>query len=115
MRILDFGCGRGNLVDLFLQRGFDAYGCDVESYWPDDHFKVERLGRITQDPYQLPFDENTFDFVVSTSVLEHAQNKKECFLEIHRVLRPGGYSMHLHPGKWYSPYEPHVYNHGEFS
>lgn len=109
IKILDFGCGQGHLVDVLLQHGFDAYGCDIEHSWSDDQSKLERLRTITKDPYRLPFDENIFDFVVSTSVLEHAQNKKECFLEIYRVLKPGGYSMHLYPGKWYLPYEPHIY------
>jgi len=47
--------------------------------------------------------------VLSTSVLEHAQNKTEVFREVHRGLKPGGYSMHLYPGKWYLPAEPHIY------
>lgn len=107
VKVLDFGCGQGNLVDALIQRGFDAYGCDIENYWQIS--KQEVLKTIIKSPYQLPFDTNAFDFVVSTSVLEHAQNKKECFREIHRVLKPGGYSMHLYPGKWYIPYEPHIY------
>jgi SAM-dependent methyltransferase len=43
------------------------------------------------------------------SVMEHAKNKAECFREIYRVLRPGGYALHLFPGKWYLPVEPHLF------
>jgi SAM-dependent methyltransferase len=63
---------------------------------------------IVPEPYRLPFEDETFDLVVSTSVLEHAANKRECFEEIARVLRPGGYAMHLYPPKWYLPREPHM-------
>ena len=109
-KVLDFGCGSGQLVDALLQLGFDAYGCDISAYWSGEpSVAPERLHLISSMPYRLPFDDSIFDVVVSTSVLEHAQNKEEYFQEIHRVLRPGGYSMHIYPGKWYLPYEPHIY------
>jgi len=109
-KVLDFGCGMGHLVGALLLLDFDAYGCDIKGYESKDQtVPMERLSTISLNPYTLPFKENTFDVVVSTSVLEHAQNKRGCFQEIHRVIRSGGFSMHLYPGKWYLPYEPHIY------
>ena len=109
-KVLDFGCGPGNLLNLLLRDGFDAYGCDITAHWSKDLLAVqERLGVISLTPYRLPFAKNTFDIVISTSVLEHVRNKEECFREIHRVLRPNGYSLHIYPGKWYLPYDPHTY------
>jgi SAM-dependent methyltransferase len=109
-KVLDFGCGSGQMVDALLQRGFDAYGCDIKSFWSGNQpAPAERLRTILPAPYRLPFDEGSFDVVVSTSVLEHAQNTEELFRAIHKVLKPGGYSMHFYPGKWYLPYEPHIY------
>lgn len=114
-RLLDWGCGQGRLVDAFTRFGFDAWGCDL----PATHASgtpvekasaaAARLRQIEREPYRLPFDDQTFDVVVSTSVLEHAQNKEECFREIRRVLKPGGIAMHLFPSKWYIPFEPHIY------
>ena len=60
-------------------------------------------------PYRLPYQDGAFDVVISTSVLEHAQNKEELFIEIRRVLKTGGFSMHLFPAKWYLPSEPHIF------
>ena len=109
-KILDFGCGTGDLLNVLLRFGFDAYGCDVTAHWSKNQLTApERLKKILLTPYRLPFDDNTFDIVVSTGVLEHIRNKEECFREIHRVLRPGGYSLHVYPGKWYLPYDPHTY------
>lgn len=109
--LMDFGCGGGQLVQEMLARGYDAHGCDVMPYWQTTSAGVDqrRFGLIEAQPYRLPFPDSTFDVVVSTSVWEHAQNTREFFLELHRVLRPGGVSMHLYPGKWYLPYEPHIY------
>jgi SAM-dependent methyltransferase len=114
--VLDWGCGQGGLVEALRTIGYDAYGCDI---WAGpapasgSHTAAPRnapyLLPISTEPYRLPFADCTFDVVLSTSVLEHAQNKSECFAEIHRVLKPGGVAMHLYPGKWYLPSEPHIY------
>lgn len=105
-KVLDFGCGRGGLVDLLCESGIDAYGCDVDPYWEGNN---PRLRPIPRAPYRIPFDDESVDLVISTSVLEHAQNHRELFYEIKRVLKPNGISMHLYPGKWYLLSEPHIY------
>ena len=119
-KILDFGCGNGGLAGSLLARGFDAFGCDIdndlwnantaEAHWQKNALvDPKRLAVIQKNPYRLPYEDNTFDVVLSTSVLEHAQNKEEILLEIHRVLRPGGMTLHVLPSKWYLPSEPHVF------
>ena len=105
-KVLDFGCGRGALVDGLCELGVDAYGCDVDPYWEGDK---PRLRPIERTNYRIPYGDNSFDLVCSTSVFEHAQNIRECFYEIKRVLKPGGVALHIYPGKWYLPTEPHIY------
>lgn len=109
LRILDFGCGEGNLVNELRRRGYDGYGCDVWGHYSASSPSREFLRKIPVDPYRIPYDDNFFDVVISTSVFEHAHNKEECFREIHRVLKHGGSSIHLFPAKWYLPVEPHIY------
>lgn len=83
----------------------DAQGCDFPANLDAD----EHLRPIQADPYRLPYADDSFDVVISTSVFEHAQRTEECMAEINRVLRPGGVAMHVFPGKWYLPVEPHIY------
>ena len=110
IKVLDFGCGSGTLISNFLSLDYDAYGCDVGQYWQENSLvDPTRFAQISFTPYKIPFDDNTFDIVVSTSVLEHAQNKEEFFNEIFRVLKAGGCAIHILPGKWYLPYEPHIF------
>ena len=67
--VLDFGCGRGVLVDRLCELGVDAFGCDVDPYWEGEN---SRLREIQRSPYRIPFDDASVDVVLSTSVLEHA-------------------------------------------
>jgi len=114
LRVLDFGCGSGDLVRELMARGYDAYGCDIDADWPADRGEWkrglpatswarefrDRLSPIQSSPYLLPYDDATFDAVVSVSVLEHVQNKEEAFAEVSRVLKPGGIGAHMFPSKY---------------
>jgi len=57
------------------------------------------------DMQNLPFKENTFDFVISDQVIEHIQNPQKGIQESYRVLKNGGVAIHtscfinyFHPG-----------------
>ena len=93
--VLDFGCGRGDLVRAMRHSGLNARGCDLSANVGAD----EHLSPIPLDPYRLPYPDDSFDLVISTSVFEHAQRTEECMAEIHRVLRTGGVAMHGFPAK----------------
>jgi SAM-dependent methyltransferase len=108
IKILDFGCGNGKRVEEFLKLGLNAFGVDVNteiSYKDNLAFKCKH---IPVDNYKIPFEDNFFDFVISSSVLEHVQNHEIVFKEIHRVLNFNGYAIHGFPSKYYLPREPHM-------
>ena len=102
-RVLDFGCGAGNMVDEYCAAGYDAFGCDIRVAT-----ETERLRRIDEEDRSLPFADNTFDFVFSDQVLEHVQDHASAFAEIKRVMKPGGISLHIFPAKL-KPTEGHVF------
>ena len=87
MRILDFGCGNGEMVLAFLSLGYDTYGVDIIDCPSLDASHYKKIGF---NPYQIPYSEDSFDLVYSSSVFEHTQNTEECFREIYRVLKWGG-------------------------
>lgn len=47
-------------------------------------------GVLRGDATKLPFEDNTFDCVVTSEVLEHIQDDVNVISELHRVLKPGG-------------------------
>ncbi|MBN1867699.1 class I SAM-dependent methyltransferase [Candidatus Sumerlaeota bacterium] len=109
--ILDFGCGQGDLVGLYRRDGFEAFGCDI-AFSPEaergDLFVNGVLRKIESNPYRVPFENDTFDLVLSNGVFEHVQDYDTAFREIRRVMKPGGVSLHVFPSR-YSPIERHTH------
>jgi len=102
--ILDFGCGEGKLVAAYREAGFhNTWGCDIKI-----HVEKPFLRRFQLEPYRIPFDDETFDFVYSNSVFEHVQNTPTTFAEIRRVMKPDAVGLHFFPPKW-APIEQHLY------
>ena len=52
--------------------------------------KGKNVDIVIDDPYALPFKDNTFDIVISSSCFEHADMFWVTFLEILRILKPNG-------------------------
>lgn len=82
-RLLDFGCGAKPYRSLF---DVDAYvGVDV-AVSGHDHSQEEI--DVYYDGKTLPFPDQSFDFVLSSEVLEHVFNLEEILHEIRRVCKP---------------------------
>jgi SAM-dependent methyltransferase len=109
MHVLDFGAGAGRHVAEFRDAGYKAWGVDQDFVSHSEGAVDEQFLRRTVPPdYRLPFDDGEFDFVYSTSVMEHVTNPGQALCEIRRVLRAGGLSAHVFPARW-RPIEPHIY------
>lgn len=97
--VLDVGCGAG--FDLIVARhkvGGEGKVCGVD-LTPEMLVKAQcnftGLGiadiEIQQvDSEQLPYEDGSFDLVISNGVINLSPAKAELFAEIYRVLRPGG-------------------------
>jgi SAM-dependent methyltransferase len=109
-RVLDLGCGNGDVVQGWLDLGYDAYGCDFK-FKPgplvEPLQQSGRLSAIDQEPYRLPFPDNSFDLLVTQQVLEHVRDYPTTLAETKRVLKPGGHALHMFPARL-MPIEPHT-------
>ena len=61
----------------------------------------------TGDAEILDYEDNFFDFVVSTDTFEHVQNLKITMDECYRVLKPGGSLLAVFP-QFLQPFESHL-------
>lgn len=67
----------------------NGYVCS-EYFGPYEEVGKEKEGVLNVDLQNIPFEENLFDFVISTEVFEHIPNPYIAFKELHRILKPGG-------------------------
>lgn len=120
-KILHFGCGAGALVYRFRDLGFDAYGFDIHDYVelraPEDRRlfgfapqdAVQKFNmQVRSEHVRTPYPDNSFDLVISTSVLEHVLNCDALMAEVARVLKPEGLAVRVYPGRE-TFIEPHMY------
>ncbi|MDD2654848.1 MAG: methyltransferase domain-containing protein [Candidatus Omnitrophica bacterium] len=80
-RALDLGAGSGKYRNIIKQNAKEYVAFDMA---PGKNID------IVGDALNLPFNENTFDTVVSTQVLEHVEKPWVMAKEIGRVLKQGG-------------------------
>lgn len=97
--VLDIGCGTGTLAVMVKQAHPQA-----EVVGLDGDAKVLEIARTKAAKaevdllfeqgmsYQMPYQDNSFDRVLSSLMLHHlsTDNKRRTLLEVFRILRPGG-------------------------
>ena len=84
--VLDAGCGNGRYMRRINELAYEnVYGIDLFE-------EVAGLGShyVCGNIEAIPFPDESFDMVYSTSVVYYSDRPKEAFKEFFRVLRPGG-------------------------
>ena len=104
-RLLDWGCGYGQMSYLLRNRGFEVvpYTIEAEEPSPSNSFLREQDLDVVygEDPVRLPFEDESFDLVLSCGVLEHVEDENGSIAEIRRTLRPGGmFVVMMLPNEW---------------
>lgn len=103
-KLLDFGCGRKPYQNLF---SVDEYvGVDMKI---TGHDHTGSKADVYYNGKSLPFENDIFDSVFSSEVLEHVFNPDEILPEIHRVLKPGGKMLMTVPFCWNEHEVPYDY------
>jgi ubiquinone/menaquinone biosynthesis C-methylase UbiE len=100
--LLDAGCGTGRFSTSIAQQ----CRCTVVGIDPSPSMLAEAKAKC---PYEItwllaraeaiPFESNAFDAILASQVIHHFQDKRQAFVEMHRVLKCGGrlgirYSSH---------------------
>ena len=119
MKVLDVGCGRGEILRHCARLGADAFGIDyapvaiemsarlVAAERDGEQQPPGKIGVSQADAKRLPFPTAYFDRVLMFDVVEHLfpWELDQSLAEIRRVLKPGGaFIVHTAPNVWYDRY-----------
>lgn len=116
MKVLDVGCGRGEILRHCAALGADSFGIDYAPVAVKMSKQViEGVEALTPgktavalaDAKHLPFPDASFDRVLMFDVVEHLHpwELHQAMLEVHRVLTPDGrFIIHTAPNVWYDRY-----------
>lgn len=94
--VLDLGCGRGGVVELFWRDVKVAAGLDPDTASLAGH-RAPGMPVIRGVGESLPFVGESFDLIVCLWVLEHLHDPLTTLREVRRVLRPGGHFIFVTP------------------
>lgn len=100
--LLDAGCGTGWFSKAAASRGAIVTSMDLGENLLREVAKKCDTKRVPGSILQMPFSNDTFDYVVCSEVIEHVPEPAQAIKEIYRVLKPGGTLVLTTPNRfWY--------------
>jgi SAM-dependent methyltransferase len=110
-RVLDYGCGSGEILAALRNRGVDAYGVEIYHKGISEEMQANPLLRegyisVIRFDQPLPYADDHFDVIISNQVLEHVEDIEFTAKELSRILKPGGTMYHHFPSReaWREPH-----------
>lgn len=88
-RLLDVGCGVGQLLQVAQARGYQVAGCDI-SAWATAYARQAGFDVLTGTLEELHYLDGEFDVVVASHTLEHVPAPVQFLQEMHRILQDDG-------------------------
>lgn len=103
-KVLDLGCGAGEASVYLAGRGADVCALDVSEGMLDLCRKIASKFNVSDRVHvysgfaeELPFPDDTFDFVYCNGVLHHVASIDRSLAEIKRVLKKDGRAFFIEP------------------
>ena len=122
-RVLDIGCGYGYGSNHLAQIADHVTGIDYHTpaiEFAKEKYRRDNLTYLQHDANEpLPFEDNSFDLIVSSEVLEHIRNQRELLGEIKRVGKKGKFVIIKTPqsadgAEDENPHHHHTFTYEEF-
>ncbi|WBF66274.1 class I SAM-dependent methyltransferase [Desulfovibrio subterraneus] len=89
-KVLDVGCGTGLNAAELQQMGHTVYGIDISPIAIEKFNEAGFTGKVCDLAQGIPFDDESFDTIFASEVIEHVADYPHLLNECNRTLRPGG-------------------------
>jgi len=102
LKVLDAACGEGYGSQLLAAKARKVTGIDISAAavaHATSRYNLSNLEFLVADCCATPFEDNSFDCIVSFETLEHLENQEQLLAEFRRLLRPGGFLIISSPDK----------------
>ena len=87
-RVLDYGCFGWKLTNITNRSDLEYHGCDI--ILPDGKPSAAIFHKVDPVARKIDVEDNFFDLVIASHVLEHVTDPIDLFQELGRVCKPGG-------------------------
>lgn len=111
-RVLEVGSGAGRFTEILLAAGAEVVTFDLSNAVEANRETNQNKGNalfFQGDIYNIPLENESFDFVFCYGVLQHTPDPEKAFSSIYRKLKPSGkisidyYLKYTSPNWWYTP------------
>lgn len=99
--LLDAGCGTGWFSREAVKRGAIVYSMDLGENLLSKVKEKCSSNTIIGSVLDIPFEDNHFDVIISSEVIEHVPEPVKAIQEFHRVLKPGGICVITIPNRFW--------------
>lgn len=85
-KLLNLGGGTGQVADIYREIGLDVYNLDIAV--DSEDLKNKKFDLNCNE--ELPYEKESFDFVVCSEIIEHLENPWKLFRDVKSVLKKDG-------------------------
>lgn len=104
--LLDLGCGKAPLYEVYSPLVNNITLAD----WENSLHENPHLDKVCDITKKLPFEDNSFDIIIFSDVLEHIPNPSYVLSEIRRILKPKGVVLMNVPFLYWIHEAPHDFH-----